>query len=82
MSGGDSMHDLGRFIGRWRRRLRAILPARWLAIDPPSGPRQRRRRMTRARIELDPQSPAESWAAWEVSRHGWPRGQGSDGVGG
>lgn len=74
MRGRDSMHELGRFIGRLRRALRAILPRGWLAIGAPPGRQARPRRAARARIELDPELPAESWAAWEVSRHGRPRG--------
>ena len=78
MRGGDSMHDLGRLIGRLRRALGAILPRGWLAIDAPSGRQVRPRRAARARTELDPASPAESWGAWEVSRLGRPRAQDRD----
>jgi len=74
MDGGVSMHHLGRLIGRLRRALRPVLPRAWLLIAAPTGHEVRPRQATRARIELDPNSPADSWAAWEVSRHSRPRG--------
>jgi hypothetical protein len=73
-AGGVSMHDLGRLIGRLRRALRTVLPRAWLLIAAPTGNEVRPRRATRARIEVDPNSPADSWVAWEVSRQSRPRG--------
>jgi len=63
------MHEVGPFIGRLRQRLRPLLPRKWLAPDPLSSSGLRARRPARARMELDPENPASSWVAWEVSRY-------------
>ena len=62
------MHEIGPFIGGLRRRLRPVLPRKWLAPDPLSSSGLRARRPARARMELDAEKPASSWVAWEVSR--------------
>jgi hypothetical protein len=69
---GESMHETGPYIGAWRRRLRFLLPRKWLEFDLRSGPALRARKPARARMELDADAPASSWVAWEVSRRGRP----------
>lgn len=64
----DSMHEIAPRIGKWRLRLRYFMPRRWLAPPAVPGVGIRARRPSAARIELDPESPAKSWAAWEISR--------------
>jgi len=64
----DSMHEIAPRIGKWRRRLRFLVPRKWLAPAAVPGAGIRGRRPSPARMELDPESPAKSWAAWEVSR--------------
>ena len=66
------MHEVGRFIGTLRRRLRYVLPRSWLDPQPMSGSGLRPQRPARARMELDPGAPAGSWAVWEISRRGRP----------
>lgn len=66
------MHDVGRFIGALRRRLRHVLPRSWLTPRPMSSSGFRSQRAARARMELDPEAPASSWVAWEISRRGRP----------
>jgi len=71
---GDSMHETAPFVSALRRKLRFLVPRKWLVLDswPGPGSARRARRPTRARIELDAGSPASSWVAWEVSRRGRP----------
>jgi hypothetical protein len=67
------MHELGPFIGALRRRLRFLLPRQWLSPRTSAGDGLRARRPSKARMELDPGSPAISWVAWELSRRGRPQ---------
>lgn len=67
---GDSMHETAPYIGALRRRLRALLPRKWLVSGSRSGAALRARRPARARMELDADAPASSWVAWEISRRG------------
>lgn len=62
------MHAAGSFIGEFRRRLRPFLPRTWFAPCPMAPHGFRARQPAMARIELDPEAPASSWVAWEVSR--------------
>jgi hypothetical protein len=64
------MHEAASFIGGLRRVLRPLLPKAWFEPCPLSRSGLRQRRPTLARMELDPEAPASSWAAWEVSRRG------------
>lgn len=66
------MHEVGPFIAALRRRLRYLLPRRWLTPQPMSGSGLPPQRAARARMELDSGTPASSWVAWEVSRRGRP----------
>lgn len=66
------MHEIGPFIGGVRRRLRRLVPRRWLAPDPIPSTGLKARRPAKARMELDPASPATSWVAWEISRRSRP----------
>ena len=70
----ESMHEVAPWVARWRRALGWALPRAWRhpALLPVAGPRGRR--LSTARMELDPASPAKSWADWEVSRRGRPAG--------
>lgn len=55
------------YIGELRRRLRPILPAKWLAPLPPTPPGLRPGQRSRAGMELEADAPASSWVAWEIS---------------
>ena len=66
----ESMHEAGGFLGELRRRLRPLLPAKWLTPSPLAAYGLRAIRPAVARIELDEEAPASSWVAWEVSRRG------------
>jgi hypothetical protein len=68
------MHEIGPLIGALRRRMRFLVPRRWLASYPKPSLGLRARRPSRARFELDAASPATSWVAWEISRRGRPAG--------
>jgi hypothetical protein len=68
------MHEIGPFIGALRRRMRFLVPRKWLASHPKPRLGLRARRPSRARFELDAASPATSWVAWEISRRGRPAG--------
>lgn len=68
----DSMHETAAFIRALRRRIGWLLPRRWRQPHPLSSSGLRARRPARARMELDAESPAASWVAWEVSRRGRP----------
>lgn len=70
----ETMHEVGPLVARWRRALRWLLPRAWLhpAGVPAAGIRARR--LSPARMELEPGAPAKSWADWEISRRG--RGSG------
>jgi hypothetical protein len=68
------MHEVGPYIGALRRRLGFLLPKRWLAPRAAAAAGLRAGRPSKARMELDPASPASSWVAWEVSRRGRPPG--------
>ena len=64
------MHEVGPLVARWRRALGWLLPRSWLypAGVPAAGIRARR--LSPARMELEPGAPAKSWADWEISRRG------------
>jgi hypothetical protein len=79
MRGKDSMHDVAPLIGAWRRRLRLLVPRSWLSAELVPGARLRGGKPSPARMELVPESPASSWAAWEISRRAHP-GNGGRGV--
>lgn len=68
------MHEVGPFIGALRRRLGRLLPHGWLEPRPMSSAGFRARRPSSAQMELDPESPASAWAAWEISRRAGPTG--------
>jgi len=68
------MHELAPVIAAWRCRLGRILPRRWSAPHPAAAG-LRARRLSPARMELDPASLADSWAAWELSRDHRPAEQ-------
>lgn len=68
------MHEVAPYIAGLRRRLRALLPRKWLEVHPVSSAVFRARRPAQARMELDAESPATSWVAWEISRPGRPAG--------
>lgn len=72
LQSGDSMHETAPYIGALRRRLRLLLPEKWFTSGARAGAAMRGRRLARARFELDPDAPASSWVAWEVSRRGRP----------
>lgn len=72
LQGGDSMHEAAPWIGALRRRLRLLLPGKWFVSGARAGVAMRGRRPARVRTELDPDAPASSWVAWEVSRRGRP----------
>jgi hypothetical protein len=55
------------YIGTLRRRLKRLLPSRWLAPLPPTPPGLRASQISRAGMELEAEAPASSWVAWEVS---------------
>ena len=76
MRGKDSMHDVAPLIGTWRRRLRMLVPRSWLSAESVPGARLRGGKPSPARIELVPESPASSWAAWEISRRARPESGG------
>lgn len=63
----ESMHEVAKFIAGLRRRLAPLVPGRWLALSPAAAS-LRARRLSAARMEVDPAAPAASWAAWEISR--------------
>jgi hypothetical protein len=66
----ETMHEVAPLVARWRRALGWLLPRSWLhpALVPPAGIRGRR--LSSARMELEPAVPAKSWADWEFSRRG------------
>jgi hypothetical protein len=66
------VHEVGPFIGVLRKRLQRLLPRSWLASQTISASELRARQPAKARMELDPGSPASSWVAWEISRRGRP----------
>lgn len=68
----DSMHEVAPIVGNLRRRLGRLLPRSWRSSSDVSGGGLRPRRPARARMELVPDAPAQSWAAWEISRAGRP----------
>jgi len=68
----DSMHETAPRVGGWRRWLRIVAPRDWLSPAAVPGSGLKAPRPSSARMELSPESPAKSWAAWEVSRRGRP----------
>lgn len=61
------MHHVALFIGRLRQRVRPFVPARWLEPSPLSPHGLRPQRPANADMEIEPESPASSWVAWEVT---------------
>lgn len=68
----EKMHETAPVAARWRRRLRWLLARGWLqpTLAPVGGIHGRR--MSPARMEVEPAAPARSWADWEISRSGRP----------
>ena len=64
----ETMHEVGPLVARWRRALGWLLPRSWLhpVLVPAAG--MRGRRLSGARMEVEPAAPAKSWADWEISR--------------
>jgi hypothetical protein len=68
----ETMHETAGAVARWRRRLGWLVPRGWRnpRLVPAAG--LHGRRLSTARIELEPSAPAKSWADWEISRRGRP----------
>jgi hypothetical protein len=74
----EKMHETAAAAARWRARLGWLVPSSWLNpnVVPASGIHGRR--LSAARMELEPTAPAKSWADWEISRRGRPAGRASE----
>lgn len=70
----ETMHETAPVVARWRRRLAWLIRRGWLKPTLPPAGGMHGRRISPARIELEPSAPAKSWADWEVSRSGRPAG--------